>query len=644
MIHLKLIFHILVVDLKNSYGFFGRLLKSTIFRRSIAVSADGLTLILAVWISFLFLLISPFDFLAFGSYFWLSPSALFFGLFIYLTTGQYRALSKYRNITSLYRIAIRNCLLIISLLIFGNIFNLQIPLFNFWTLFWILITGLSGIWRFVLRDLLLIYFDKKSDSRKTLVVIYGAGAAGAQLAATLRLGGKYSIECFLDDCRYLWKRNLGGIPIHSPDQLGKIKDKVDQVLLAIPSISRKRRLQIIKSVQNYKVPILQIPSIDDLTTGKATIDTLLPVSIEDLLSRQSVVPSLELISSVIENNVICITGGGGSIGSELCRQVLNYNPKKLIIIERNEPSLYEIQQEFYKLKQKNIAIKFVLGSATDYYLVHEVFKKENVNIIFHASAYKHVPLVESNPLSGIENNIISTLNVCNAAKECGLKKLILISTDKAVRPTNVMGASKRLAELVVQSFAFQVNDENESTKTHFSMVRFGNVLGSSGSVVPLFRKQIAEGGPITLTHLNVVRYFMTIAEAAQLVLQASALSKGGEVFLLDMGEPVLIKDLAEQMIRLSGLTICNENNKDGDIEIVTTGLRPGEKLFEELLITAESEDTIHPLIFKAKEKYIEPEELFPKIDELKEYLKARNLTNVMSLLKEMVPEWETKKY
>ena len=644
MIHLKLIFNILVVDLKNSYGFVGRLLKSTIFRRSIAVSSDGLTLILAVWISFLFLLISPFDFLAFGSYFWLSPSALFFGLFIYLTTGQYRALSKYRNITSLYRIAIRNCLLIISLFIFGNIFDLKIPLFNFWTLFWILLTGLSGIWRFILRDLLLIYFDKKSDRSKTVVVIYGAGAAGAQLAATLRLGGKYSIECFLDDCRYLWKRNLGGIPIHSPDQLGKIKDKVDQVLLAIPSISRKRRLQIIKSVQTYKVPILQIPSIDDLTTGKATIDTLLPVSIEDLLSRQSVVPRLELISSVIENNVICITGGGGSIGSELCRQILNYNPKKLIIIERNEPSLYEIQQEFYKLKQKDIAIKFVLGSATDYYLVHEVFKKENVNIIFHASAYKHVPLVESNPLSGIENNIISTLNVCNAAKECGLKKLILISTDKAVRPTNVMGASKRLAELVVQSFAFQENDENESIKTHFSMVRFGNVLGSSGSVVPLFRKQIAEGGPITLTHLNVVRYFMTITEAAQLVLQASALSKGGEVFLLDMGEPVLIKDLAEQMIRLSGLTICNENNKDGDIEIVTTGLRPGEKLFEELLITAESEDTIHPLIFKAKEKYIEPEELFPKIDELKEYLKARNLTNVMSLLKEMVPEWETKKY
>ena len=644
MIQLKLVLNILTSYLRRSLGIAGRLTESTKFRRSIAVSVDGFTLLLAIWLSFLLLRIQPFNFLFFGPYFWLTPTALFFGLLIYLTTGQYRALSKYRNITSIYRIATRNCLLITAIIIFGNIFSLQIPLFNFWILFWILLNTLSGIWRFVLRDVLLIYFDKQLDSKKTVVAIYGAGAAGAQLAATLRLGGKYSVECFFDDGRYLWKRHLGGIPIHSPEKLDQIKDKVDQVLLAIPSINKKRRLQIIQSVQKFKVPILQIPSIDDLTTGKATIDTLRPISIEDLLSRQSVVPRKELISSVIENNVICITGGGGSIGSELCRQVIQYCPKKLIIIERNEPSLYSIQQELFGLIQDNIVVKFVLGSATDFNLVKDIFIKENVHIVFHASAYKHVPLVELNPLSGLENNVMSTLNVCRAAKECFVNKVILISTDKAVRPTNVMGASKRLSELVVQSFASQVTDGNVLSKTYFSMVRFGNVLGSSGSVVPLFRKQIADGGPITLTHQDVIRYFMTIPEAAQLVIQASALAKGGEVFLLDMGEPILIKDLAEQMIKLSGLTICNDENKDGDIEIVTTGLRPGEKLFEELLINAESEDTIHPLIFKAKEEYIEPDELFPKIDKLKQYIRARRLHEAISLLKELVPEWETKKY
>jgi len=322
----------------------------------------------------------------------------------------------------------------------------------------------------------------------------------------------------------------------------------------------------------------------------------------------------------IQGACVCVTGAGGSIGSELCRQILGLQPRRLVLLERSEPSLYAIHQELSGLLPSGVELQPVLGSAADEALVQRCFAEQGVEVVFHAAAYKHVPLVEAHPLAGLANNVLSTRAVCTAARRCGLRKVVLISTDKAVRPTNVMGASKRVAELVVQAQAQELAaaalEQGRRPATRLAMVRFGNVLGSSGSVVPLFRKQLAAGGPITLTHPEIIRYFMTIPEASQLVLQAATLAEGGDVFLLDMGEPVRIKALAQQMVRLSGLSLRDQSNPGGEIEIVCTGLRPGEKLYEELLIDAESEATAHPLIYRARERSVPPEELWPQIDAL----------------------------
>tara|TARA_B100000941_G_scaffold255900_1_gene204860 strand:+ start:1 stop:1071 length:1071 start_codon:yes stop_codon:yes gene_type:complete len=346
----------------------------------------------------------------------------------------------------------------------------------------------------------------------------------------------------------------------------------------------------------------------------------------------------------IKNKIILITGGGGSIGSELCRQIIQHIPKKIVILEISEENLYKINEELLQLNIYKIKIVSILGSSSNFKLVNKTIKDNNIDIIFHAAAYKHVPLVELNPIEGIKNNIFSTVAVCEASAKNHIEKLILISTDKSVRPTNIMGASKRVAELVVQAYA-----EIESAKfkkditykeTLFSMVRFGNVLGSSGSVVLKFKEQIKSGGPITLTDPNIIRYFMTIKEAAQLVIQSSVLSEGGDIFLLDMGDPVKIYDLAKQMINLSGLSIKNKNNIDGDIEIISSGLRPGEKLYEELLIDAEAEKTEHPLIFRAKENFLIMEEIIPKLENLKKNIDKRNKTQTLKILNELVKEWE----
>ena len=358
-----------------------------------------------------------------------------------------------------------------------------------------------------------------------------------------------------------------------------------------------------------------------------------------MLGRDKISPNKDLLYSSIKNNVVLITGGGGSIGSELCRQIINLEPKKLIIMDLSEEKLYLISQEFIN----NDNIEVLLGNAVDMNYLDYIFSYYNVDVIFHAASYKHVPIVESNPLQGLKNNVFSTLAVCKAAYFNDIKKVILISTDKAVRPTNVMGASKRLAEIIMQTFAvspaYFVDDGKES-KTAFSMVRFGNVLDSSGSVVPLFRKQISIGGPITLTHKKINRFFMTIPEASELVIQASSLAKGGDVFLLDMGDPVYIFDLAEKMIRLSGLTVKSDQKLDGDIEIKVTGLRPGEKLYEELIINAESEKTIHPLIYRAKEEITKMEELSNKINYLEHYINSNNRNDSLKILSELVPEWK----
>ena len=558
-----------------------------LFRRFLLIAIDAILLPLAVLLSFWLRLeqLSYPSISAVGS--WLLPSVLLVGLPLYACTGQYKGLTRYVGSPALYRLAGRNGFLVLLLVAIGLIFRLPMPPRSSWILLWFLLTGIPGSVRFALRDVLL-NLRSLQHKQQLRVAIYGAGESGAQLAAALRLTGNHKIVSFLDDNPAYWSRSINGVAIQPPQVLMELGDAIDQVLLASPSLARSERRYLVDQLQSRGVAVLQVPSVDDLTSGRARIDALRPIAIEDLLGRDEVPAIPELLGPGIHDAVVCVTGAGGSIGSELCRQILSLSPARLILFERSEPALYAIEQELNSLLPDNVALQSVLGSATDLKLLQRVFSNKRVDIIFHAAAYKHVPLVEVNPLAGLDNNVVSTVRVCAAAIANGVRQVVLISTDKAVRPTNVMGASKRLAELVVQAHAVESND------TSFSMVRFGNVLGSSGSVVPLFRRQIAAGGPITLTHPEIIRYFMTIPEAASLVLQASVLAQGGDLFLLDMGEPVRIKTLAEQMVRLSGLSLRDASNPGGDIDIVCTGLRPGEKLYEELLIDAQSEPTSTP--------------------------------------------------
>ena len=560
--------------------------------------------------------------------------------FTYFLTGQYRGITRYYGSTIFYKIALRNLISIIfsSLILFVFV-DFVVPLSD-WFIFWIQLTFFSSLSRVIIRDSLIIIKDVRKQVPK--VIIYGAGSAGAQLAASSRIGRDYEIIAFIDDSSELCGRNLNGKNIFSPSAIKKFKDNIDYVLLAIPSLKESRRLEIIKNLQEQKIKVLQIPSIEDLKTGRSKIDKLKPISVNDLLSRKSALPDLEISISELENAVVCVTGGAGSIGSELCRQVLRNKPAKLIIIDHSESSLYKLDQDFKnELIDQNLYVP-LLGNVVDFNFLRNVLIDFKVEIIFHAAAYKHVPLVEENPMSGISNNILSSLNVCESAMEAGCSNAILISTDKAVRPTNVMGASKRFSELIFQAYAENTqltNKENRPSKTLFSMVRFGNVLASSGSVVPLFMKQIDKGGPITLTHKDVTRFFMTIPEAAHLVMQSVSLSQGGDVFLLDMGEPVKIIDLAKQLVSLAGLTIKDENNPTGDIQIIFTGLRIGEKIFEELLLEGNYYETNNKKIFRAVETFIPFKKLIPKIENLKSFLNAGDLSSTLKLLEDVVPEW-----
>ena len=562
------------------------------------------------------------------------------GTSIFLFSGQYKSITRYAGSSAFYSIFYRNILFVTLLSFLSFIFKLKIQPISFWLLLLIVCTSTTASYRYLIRDLII---KLRSLNKESAVAIYGAGAAGAQLATNLKMNGKHIVAYFIDDNSLLWNRTINNISVLPPSSLEKIKNQINQVFLAIPSISKTKRAKIIEFVQRKGLKVKQVPAINDLTSGKLKIDALRAIDIDDLLGRDPVAPDPNLLSAEILSSVILVTGAGGTIGSELCRQIINFKPKKLILLDSSELSLYNINQELsnQNFKAKNIIP--ILGCATNLCLTKKILEDHQVSLIFHAAAYKHVPLLEDNPLQGIYNNVFSTYCICCAAEQNALtKKVILISSDKAVRPTNIMGASKRLSELIVQAFAHKSKDYEENFKTCFSMVRFGNVLGSSGSVVPLFKKQIEAGGPITITDPNVMRYFMTIKEAAQLVLQASSLADGGDVFLLDMGEPIRIWELAEKMLSLSSLTIKDSKNSKGDIEIIYTGLRPGEKLYEELLIDSDSQSTSHPLIFKANEKFISPEKLFPKIDLLKNYLLEFNQQKSLDLLKELVNEWENR--
>jgi FlaA1/EpsC-like NDP-sugar epimerase len=472
-------------------------------------------------------------------------------------------------------------------------------------------------------------------NRKNKVIIYGAGSAGRQLADILRSSKDYQPIAYIDDDLVKIGAYVNNIPVFSNNKIEKLieKNNVSEVLLALPSLSRKKRNEIIDNLSPFSVQVRSLPSVSELAEGKVRINDLLEIDIRDLLGRELVQPNKNLLKIKITDKVVLVTGAGGSIGSELCRQILLLKPKKLILFEVSESSLYQIQQELKDLNTINVEIFSVLGSVRDYMRMKEVFSYYEVQTIYHAAAYKHVPLVEYNSSQGVLNNAIGTMITAKVAIAENVETFVLISTDKAVRPSSTMGAAKRVAELVLQALAKQPNN------TCLTMVRFGNVLDSSGSVIPLFKKQIRDGGPITVTDANMVRYFMTIPEAVELVIQAGAMGNGGDIFVLDMGKPMKIYELARKMVQLSGLQVLDDDNPDGDIEIQYTGLRPGEKLYEELLVGDNVTETECKLIMCANEKMIEWDFLEPMLKELEDASLNSKPEKIRKLLKQIVPQF-----
>ncbi len=592
-------------------------------KRVIQVAAD-VFLITVSFLGAMWLRLESFEFLAKPGIWLALPLVVPISIALFAKLGFYRAIIRYLGLkaTQTILIGVLASSLVLGLMMW--VFGLPIPRSVPFIYAMLALVTVGGV-RFGLRHLYL----NDQEQRKARVLIYGAGAAGRQLVMSLRHGRDYQPIAFVDFAPKLQGSNVQGLKVYPPEECSRIIRTygVEKFLLAIPEATRARRQEILESIETLSIPVQTIPDMADLISGKAKVNELRDVSIEDLLGRDPIPPDPSLMGADITGKVVMVTGAGGSIGSELSRQILNQRPGQLLLIDVSEYSLYRIEQDINLLKEKaglSVPCLPILASVQDGERLETLMRMFNVDTIYHAAAYKHVPLVEQNMAEGIRNNVFGTLSMAKAAVSAKVGRVVLISTDKAVRPTNVMGATKRLAELVCQALA------NEQSDTRFSMVRFGNVLGSSGSVVPLFRKQIERGGPITVTHPEITRYFMTIPEAAQLVIQAGAMAKGGDVFVLDMGEAVKISDLAHRMVRLSGLQpyypdtaeVNGETedmgNQHGDIAIRFTGLRPGEKLYEELLIANSSESTSHPRILTANEarlEWIELQSLLKALDQ-----------------------------
>jgi len=500
---------------------------------------------------------------------------------------------------------------------------------------WVLTLLVIGGLRLSARWLFSETYNSSNSKRKN-VVIYGAGSAGRQLSTALMQSNEYSPVAFLDDESKIHGHFINGLEIVSSSNLNRLinKKNVAEILLAIPSISRARRNQIISFLEPYPILVRSLPGVAELVQGKVKVTDLHRISVEDLLGRDAVPVKEELLSFNILDKVVMVTGAGGSIGSELCRQILLLKPKILILYELNEFALYTIDKELLDLSVMNVEVFPILGSVNNTKRLSRVFKKFGVQTIYHAAAYKHVPMVEFNNSEGVSNNIFGTLNIAKTAIDEGVKTFVLISTDKAVRPTNTMGTTKRFAEMILQALS------KEQNKTRFTMVRFGNVLDSSGSVIPLFKKQIKDGGPVTVTDKDIIRYFMTIPEAVELVIQAGAMGQGGDVFVLDMGEPIRIVDLAKKMIHLSGLQVKDSTNPDGDIEIKYIGLRSGEKLYEELLIGDNVLETDNPMIMRAQEGTLDWNDLKLLLDKLEKAINSDDQKKLRELLIKAVPEFE----
>ncbi len=528
--------------------------------------------------------------------------ALLITLFAFAKLGLYRAVLRYLTFHALAVVSLGTFISALSVAVLAFYFDASIPR-SVPIIYGAFLCLLSGGSRLIVRVLV----NQTNNKGKKRVLIYGAGSAGRQLALALRSSETHHVIGFIDEDKTLENTIIMGLKVKSVSRAESlvVKHSISQILLAVPSASRSRRKEILDSLVHLSAEVLTVPDMKDIVEGKAKIDELKDVEIEDLLGRDSVTPQQALMEANIKGKVVMVTGAGGSIGSELCRQIVRQKPKVLVLFELSEFGLYQIERELTNLVENeglDVEVIPLLGSVQRINLLAITMKSFMVNTVYHAAAYKHVPLVEYNVVEGVRNNVFGTFYTAKAAIEAKVESFVLISTDKAVRPTNVMGTTKRMAELGLQALAEQEIAKENGTR--FCMVRFGNVLGSSGSVIPLFKKQISNGGPITVTHPDIIRYFMTIPEAAQLVIQAGAMGKGGDVFVLDMGEPVKITDLATNLIQLSGLEVKNENNPYGDIEIEFSGLRPGEKLFEELLIGDNVGETAHPRIMTANERFL----------------------------------------
>ena len=606
-------------------------------KRAIALLADVAMCLLSVWLAF-YLRTGVFHALHSGVIAAMIVAVLT-AVPIFIVSGLYRAVFRYEGFAA--AVAIMQAMAAYTL-IYAVIFTVfgvdKVP-----RTVGIIQPALLIVFVFLSRGLVRLFLSGEyqlqiRESKLPRVIIYGAGNTGRQLLYALESGRAVRVAAFVDDDKRLQGCMLGGLKIYPPRRIPALLRAFgsNTVLLAIPSASRSRRREIVNSLQQCKANVRTVPSYDEIASGKVAVNTLRELEIDELLGRDPVAPKKELLVKTVQHKTVMVTGAGGSIGSELCRQIIRLEPVRLLLAERSEFAVYQIYHELLEHTAKGTQVEVVplLADVTDADRMREIMQTWRPQTVYHAAAYKHVPMVEHNPLEGVENNVFGTLIAARAAKDAGVEDFVLISTDKAVRPTNVMGASKRMAELVLQAMA-----QTDPGRTIFTMVRFGNVLGSSGSVVPRFREQIRSGGPVTLTHPDITRYFMTIPEASQLVLQAASLGRGGDVFLLDMGKPVKIYDLAVRMIALSGLTVKDKEHPNGDIEIQITGLRPGEKLYEELLIGDEPQKTEHPRIFRAVEKSLPMQRMKELTGELVEALAKRDRAWVMRIIQEAVPEF-----
>jgi FlaA1/EpsC-like NDP-sugar epimerase len=578
---------------------------------------------------------------------YLLPLAVVSGLPVLFFSGWYRGLTRYAGSHSLYGLIPRTASMVLVLLLLTTLIGAPQPPRSFWILYWLLFTGGAIASRIVLRDLLIQQLERRryrsgASIEAVPTLIYGAGSSGLSLLIALRHDPRFRVIAFLDDDNLLYGRTLQRLSIERPSQLPQLIQRhgIRQVLLALPSISRKRKRLLVDQLTHEGLKVLSIPSLAQLASNQRMVTDLQPVSIEDLLGREPSVPDPHLLGACVSGKAVLVTGAGGSIGSELCRQIIDLGATCLLLVERNEFALYAIDGELQtRIKRANGRTELipVLGDAANASRLEDLCRRFSIDTIFHAAAYKHVPMVEANLCAGVANNVQATRAVIEAARSTAVSHLILISTDKAVRPTNAMGASKRVCELLIQAAAAEVAANGSGPV--MAMVRFGNVLGSSGSVIPLFHRQIAGGGPVTVTHPAITRYFMTIPEAVQLVLQASGMARGGDLFLLDMGDPVRIADLARQMIELSGLRVRDDHNPDGDIAIQYSGLRPGEKLYEELLLSADDQPTDHPLIRRANEPMHTSHDLQPLIEALCQATSRWDDGASAELLHKLVPEY-----